>query len=73
MSGFHTDDQISSTKMTIIIHIVVAGRLISQEWVIVKLCATKNAKSNQLTKQEVNFAPQTRVIRIGKVLLPMFS
>ena len=41
MSGIHTDDHISSTKTTIIIHVAVARILISQEWVIVKLCAIR--------------------------------
>ena len=58
MSAIHTDHPISSPKITIIIiNVAEAGILISQEWVIVQLCATKSVKSHQSRKQEINFAP----------------
>lgn len=55
MSAIHMDHPISAPKITIIIiHVAEAGILISQEWIIVQLCATKNAKYHQSRKQEIN-------------------
>ena len=51
LSVIHTDDPISSPKITIkIIHVAEAGILISQEWVIVQLCATKKCQESSIKK-----------------------